>query len=187
MSESLRYFNLILGFGTIVLQAVCVIVIGLYFFGSKNNKILDFIKKHFLIIGFLLSLSAVATSLFYSDIIGYAPCKLCWLQRIAIYPACLLFFLAFLRKDRSISYYLTPMLVLGSIVSVYHNYIYYFGEGTAPCDSSGVSCVQRLVSEFGGYISITSMSLTVFFALFVLLGVAHFYKKGEADIYENLQ
>ncbi len=176
MSPALHYLNVVLGFGAILSQIACVIVIGLLLFGSKN-QILSFIKEHYLLIGFIISLGAVLISLFYSDVIGFAPCKLCWLQRIALYPACILFGLAWFKKDRSISYYIFPMLVLGSLVAFYHNFIYYFGEGVAPCDSSGVSCVQRLVSEFNGYISIPSLALTIFAVLLTLLAVVYFYRK----------
>jgi len=48
-----------------------------------------------------------------------------------------------------------------------------------PCDATGVSCYQRLVSEFGGYISIPMMALTAFFGLLTLLMVVHFYKKED--------
>ena len=176
MQAFLPNLNLLVAISIIVLQALCVLVVLLLIL-AKENKFLGFIKKHYLIIGFLITLAEVLISLFYSDIIGYAPCKLCWLQRIAIYPTCLLFLLAYIKKDRNISYYILPLTIFGSLVAIYHNYIYYFGEGIAPCDSSGVSCVQRLVDLFGGYISIPSMALTGFVSIFVLLAVNHFYQK----------
>ncbi len=177
MLDSLQYVNLFVAVGAVVLQVVTLLVILLLIFSRRENKILSFIKENFLSIGFLLSLVPLLVSLFYSDVIGFAPCKLCWLQRIALYPSCLLFGLAWWKKDRNISFYIFPLLVFGSLVALYHNFIYYFGEGIAPCDSSGVSCVQRLVSEFGSYISIPSLSLTSFVSLIVLLAVVYFYKK----------
>ena len=70
-----------------------------------------------------------------------------------------------------------PLLAVGFIISVYQNFVYYFGNSSAVCDTSGISCFQHLVSEFGGYISIPMLSLTSFFALFSLVLVAHFHKK----------
>ncbi len=173
MQAFLPAVNLLVAIGGITLQIILIGVLGLLFLGSKENKFLALIKKHFLVIGFVISLAGVLISLFYSDIIGFAPCKLCWLQRIALYPTCILFGLAWIKKDRNISYYIFPLLGLGAFVAIYHNFIYYFGEGIAPCDATGVSCVQRLVSEFGGYISIPSLALTSFIALAILLLVAH--------------
>jgi hypothetical protein len=69
---------------------------------------------------------------------------------------------------------------VGFLISLYHNFFYYFGETSSlPCDASGVSCYQRLVSEFGGYISIPMLALTSFFALVAIVLVAHFYKKED--------
>jgi len=60
------------------------------------------------------------------------------------------------------------------------SFVYYFGDaGNVPCDASGVSCYQRLVSEFGGYISVPTLSLSAFVALLTILLVAHFYKKED--------
>lgn len=177
--EYLHYFNLLLGISGIVLQILCITAILSLFFGPQKNKYLLFVKEHFLLIGLLISMAGVLSSLFYSNIIGFIPCYLCWWQRIFLYPSFILFGLAYFKKDRNISYYIFPLLVLGSLVSIYHNFFYYFGEGTAPCDASGVSCVQALVSEFGGYISIPSLALTSFVSLLVLLAVAHFYKSED--------
>jgi disulfide bond formation protein DsbB len=164
------------GLGDIALLIVAVFTLALLVF-YKKNKFLAFIKENYVLLGFLIALAATITSLVYSEIIGYAPCKLCWLQRIAIYPMTILFLLAYRKKDKHVAYYVFPITVLGTLVALYHNFIYYFGEGSAPCDSSGVSCVQRLVSEFGGFASIPSLSLMGFLAILTLLAVNYFYNK----------
>lgn len=33
-----------------------------------------------------VALTATAGSLYYSEVVGYAPCQLCWYQRFAMYP-----------------------------------------------------------------------------------------------------
>lgn len=177
--EYLPYFNLFLAISGIILQILCVVSILCLIFNRDNNKFLDFIKKHFLLIGFVISLAGVASSLFYSNVIGFIPCYLCWWQRIFLYPSAVLFGVALFRKDHNVTSYIFPLLILGSLIAVYHNFIYYLGEGIAPCDASGVSCVQVLVNEMGGYISIPSLSLTSFITLIVLLLVARFYKKED--------
>ena len=92
-------------------------------------------------------------------------------------PLVFLFGMGWYKKDKSIAYYAAPLFIIGALISIYHNYIYYFGEGSAPCDASGVSCVQRLVSEFSGYISIPMLSLTSFLGIITIILVAHFYNK----------
>ena len=95
-----------------------------------------------------------------------------------MFPLVLMFGVAFWNKDRGVVRYVLPLLCAGSLFSIYQNFFYYFEENSIlPCDTSGVSCYQHLVSEFGGYVSIPMLALTAFFALLTLLAVAHFYQK----------
>ena len=167
--------------GVILLQIFSVVALFLLLFRSKEkskNLYLDFIDKHFLPLSFLIALFSSIFPLVYSEIIHFAPCVLCWWQRVFMFPLAFMFGIAFWDKDRKVIRYALPLLCAGFLVSVYQNFYYYFGSNTGACDSSGVSCYQHVVSEFGGYISIPMMALTAFFALLSLLAVAHFYKKG---------
>ena len=177
--NTIHYLNVFLGAGAIVLQIFSVVALLALFFGPKKNKFLDYVDKHFLVLAFLIALVSSIFPLVYSEIIHYAPCNLCWWQRVFMFPQLLLFGVALWDKDRKVLRYSLPLLCVGFAVSVYQNFGYYFGEklSSAPCDASGVSCYQHLVSEFGGYISIPMLALTAFFALLMLTLVVHFYKK----------
>jgi len=178
--ENVHYLNMFLGTGAIVLQIFSVLALSMLFLGLKENKFLGFIDKHYLSIGFIISLFASLFSLVYSEIINFLPCYLCWYQRIFLFPMVFIFGVAIWHKDRKIVKYVLPLLSVGFIISVYQNFIYYFADtGTLPCDASGVSCYQQLISEFGGYISIPMLALTSFLALITTVLVAHFYKKED--------
>ncbi len=177
---TVHYLNLFLGTGAIILQVFSVIALFLLFIGPKKNAYLAFIDKHYLTLGFIFSLFAALFSLVYSEIINFLPCYLCWWQRVFLFPSVFIFGVAIWSKDRKIVKYALPLLSVGFIISVYQNFFYYFGEGsTLPCDSSGVSCYQKLVSEFSGYISIPMLALTTFVALITIVLVAHFHKKED--------
>jgi len=180
-ADAIHYLNVSLGVGVILLQIFSVSALLLLFFRPKEkskNFYLDFINKHFLILSFLVSLFSSIFPLVYSEIIHFLPCVLCWWQRVFMFPTLLLFGTALWDMDRKVIRYAAPLLSVGFLISVYHNFNYYFGESSSlPCDASGISCYQHIVSEFGGYISIPMMALTAFFALLTLLAVAHFYKK----------
>jgi disulfide bond formation protein DsbB len=181
---TVHYLNLFLGSGAIFLQVSSAVVLFLLFFVSYGNKktyiLLDFIKKHFLIIGFLISFVAVFSSLVYSEIIGFIACELCWFQRVFVFPQIFIYATALWNKDKNVIKYSTPILCVGFAISIYQNMVYYFGDASnIPCDASGVSCYQNLVSEFNGYISIPMLSLTTFFVLLTLNLVAYFYKKQQ--------
>ncbi len=179
--ETLHYLNLFLGVGAIILQVLSVIALFFLFFVSKNkskNFYLDFIDKHFLILSFLLSLFASVFPLVYSEVANFLPCYLCWWQRIFMFPLVFMFGVALWDKDRRVIRYTLPLVCVGLLLSAYQNFFYYFGSNSnLPCDASGVSCYQHLVSVFGGYISIPMLALTAFFSLLTFLSVAHFYQK----------
>jgi disulfide bond formation protein DsbB len=183
--QAIHYLNVFLGAGAIVIQIFCVVTLFMLFFGTRGkekNFLLDFINKHFLILGFLVTLSSSGFAMIYSEIIKFAPCYLCWWQRVFMVPLIFTFGVAFWEKDRKVIKYILPIASIGFLVSIYHNLNYYFGEvSSAPCDASGISCYQHLVSEFGGYISIPMLALTSFLAVMTLLAVAHFYRKNLVD------
>lgn len=179
-TQNVHYLNVFLGSGAILLQILSVVALYLLFVGPKKNKYLAFIDKHYLQIGFVLSLVASVFPLIYSEIVNFLPCYLCWWQRVFMIPLVFIFGSAIWYKDRKIVKYTLPILMVGTLISLYHNFGYYFGEASGrPCDASGVSCYQRLVSEFGGYISIPMLALTSFIALVTVVLVAHFYKKED--------
>ena len=174
--QAIHYLNIFLGFGAIILQILSILTLILLFFGPKKNKFLDYVDKHFLVLSFLISLFASVFPLVYSEIIGFLPCTLCWWQRVFMFPTLFLFGTALWDKDRKVVRYAASLLSIGFLISVYQNFFYYFGGSSSlPCDVSGVSCYQRLVSEFGGYISIPMLALTTFFTLLTLFAVAYFY------------
>jgi len=177
---TVHYLNIFLGAGAIILQIFSVLALFVLFLGPTKNKFLDFIDKHYLTLGFILSIFASLFTLVYSEIVGFLPCYLCWYQRIFLFPIPFIFGSAIWSKDRKIVKYVLPLLSVGFIISVYQNFIYYFrNTGSLPCDASGVSCYQHLVDEFGGYISIPMLALTIFLTLITIVLVAHFYKKED--------
>ena len=147
--------------------------------GDKFSKAMSgFVSKNILVIGFLLSLAAMVSSLVYSDIIGYPPCMFCWYARVMFYPQVFLFGRALLKKDQNILPYATILTVLGFVITVYHSIIQIVGESLVPCAVSGVSCLTRDVYVFG-FITIPFMGVVGFGALlFSLLVTRSHHKKN---------
>ena len=177
---SVHYLNIFLVAGAIALHIFSVIALFFLFVGPKRNAYLAFIDKHYLTLGFIISLSSSLFSLVYSEIIGFLPCYLCWYQRVFTFPLFFIFGMAIWHKDRKIVKYVLPLLSVGFLISVYQNFMYYFADtGSLPCDASGVSCFQQLIPEFGGYIQIPMLALSSFVSLITIVLVAHFYKEED--------
>ena len=173
---NLHYLNLFLGFGAILLQILSVLALLMLFFRT-HNIFLDFLKRYFLLLSFVFVLLASLLSLFYGEIVNFIPCYLCWYQRIFMFPLVFLYGIALWYKDKMVAKYTFPIVIVGLLFAIYQNFFYYFSESSSlPCDASGISCYQRLISEFGGYISLPMLSLTIFFTILILILINCFYK-----------
>ena len=165
----LHVINVILSLGIILAQVFIVLVIIGFTFFKKKFFVLDiFLRKYGIFAAFVVSLCSVAASLFYSNIAGFAPCELCWFQRIFMYPLVILLAFALIKKDKNITDAVLALPVIGAAISLYHNYLYYAGSVGCQLAGRGVSCTQRYVFEFG-YITIPLMALTAFILIIVLL------------------
>jgi len=166
MDSYLPQINATVALGAILLQLFCVFVL-LHLIFKKNSKVTRFVSDHVLFLCFFISLASVLISLFYSNVVGYPPCTLCWYQRIFMYPLALLFGFALYKRDRSILPFIYPFVILGIVFSLYHYYIELGGSTLIPC-SSTVPCARRYIFEFG-FITIPLMAFTGFFS--ILLGL----------------
>lgn len=111
-------------------------------------------------------------SLYYSEIAHFTPCKLCWYQRIAMYPLVLLLGIAAWRRDRNVRLYVIAQCAVGAVIALYHSYIQAFppDSGTSFC-TADAPCTERYVWEFG-FVSIPFMAFTAFVFIITLMLVA---------------
>ena len=136
-----------------------------------SKKISAFVSKNILLIGFLLSMSALVSSLVYSEIIGYPPCMFCWWARIMFYPQVVLFGRGLIKKDLNILPYTLILTTIGLCITTYHSIIQIVGESPIPCTAGGISCVSRDVFMFG-FITIPLMGVVGFAVLLISLAIA---------------
>jgi disulfide bond formation protein DsbB len=116
----------------------------------------------FLFLAWITAMIATLGSLFFSEVMLFPPCVMCWYQRICMYPLAVIFFVALFSNDRSIIQYATPLIGFGLFFAIYHNLLYYgiLPESVAPC-SQGVSCTSDYINWFG-FITIQLLSLVAF-------------------------
>jgi len=73
-----------------------------------------------LLFSWIVSLVATLGSLFFSEVLHYVPCTLCWYQRILMYPLTIILGVAFYYGDRTVYKYGFPIAVIGMFFSFYH-------------------------------------------------------------------
>ncbi len=123
---------------------------------------------YFLYTSLAVALVGTTLSLYFSDVLGLPPCKLCWYQRIAMYPLIPLLALGIKYKEKRIALYALPQAVIGLVIAAYHNLIYYdalrhagtSGLNIVDC-GIGVPCTDQQLLLFD-FISIPLMSLVGF-------------------------
>jgi disulfide bond formation protein DsbB len=163
--------NYLLAVGTIGLQLF--IVVCLIAFWQRENV---FVKKTLSVCGdyilpaaFLFALGGSALTLFYSEVVGYLPCGLCWMQRVFLYPQVIILGIAIWKKHTVAADYIIALSVFGALVAGYQYYLQMGGASFLPCPASGVSdCARRYIFEFG-YITFPFMSLISFITMGVLM------------------
>jgi disulfide bond formation protein DsbB len=136
-----------------------IIAIVLFISLLMKNPFAHWAGRHSLALGLFISAAAVFGSLFYSNVVGFDPCLLCWWQRIAIYPTSVLLLVALIKKDRGVWRYVLPLSLIGLFISLYHSYVQWGGSPLIPCDATA-SCSKLYVFAFG-YITIPTMVLSV--------------------------
>ncbi|MBL0691616.1 MAG: disulfide bond formation protein B [SAR324 cluster bacterium] len=128
-----------------------------------------FSKRILLFLILILSLSATLGSLYFSEIRYFIPCKLCWYQRIAMYPIVIISLMGvlFRKHPREAAISLLPLAVIGIAISSFHVILQYNLFNIDPSSCGDSLCVINYVNYLG-FITIPIMSWSVFFLIIIL-------------------
>ncbi|QBI19286.1 disulfide bond formation protein B [Egibacter rhizosphaerae] len=119
----------------------------------------------------VIAAGATAGSLYYSDVVGFQPCPLCWYQRIAMYPLVILLGVAAVRRDAGVRWYAWPLTGIGAVIAIAHYLLEWLpAEGTVVCEAGG-GCGVADFRVFG-FVSLPFMALAGFAAVAALVYVA---------------
>lgn len=125
-----------------------------------------------LFLAWLLALLATAGALFLGEVMGKAPCVLCWYQRIAMFPLVAVLGVGLLASDAHSVRYALPLAVAGWAIAAWHLLVFWgvVSEGLTPC-GKGASCADADV-QVAGMVPIPLLSLLAFTGILVLLWMA---------------
>lgn len=172
---------------SLTVLAQIIFVVGVFIFikykKNKENKLCKCFVEKGLLLAFLATLASVLGSLFYSDILHYDPCKLCWFQRIFMYPQAILLGMALFKKDKGIIKYALTLSIIGGFIALCHYILQTTNVSILPCSAVGysVSCSKIFVLRFG-YITIPLMALSAFLLMIISLLFARQDKKDEVNL-----
>jgi len=141
---------------------IFLIIFYIFFYRKKTN----FLRKNAKFFALIISIIATLGSLFYSEIAGFTPCKLCWYQRIFMYTLPILMIIGLLKKDKNNPIYVITLGIIGATISSYH-YITQILNNSNVCSIGSVSCLDKIPFSYG-YITIPMMALTAFLLIILL-------------------
>jgi len=159
--------------GILSIIGIVLFLISLALLPHTNNPLRKLASNWGFPLAFVIALGASLTSFYYSDIVHYTPCTLCWYQRIFMIPQVFILAVALWKKEVVVRKYSLVLVKIGALISIYHIFVEH-NLVAAPCGANGPSCTTRYVYEYG-FVSIPVLALIAF----ILIGIGvYFYKRG---------
>lgn len=168
------FFGLLASLAQMVVVAALVLLVGSFVsptVARLKRRIREQVAPQALVLAAVVALVCTVGSLHLSEVAHFPPCRLCWFQRISMYPLVVVLGVAAIRRDHGAR--LTGGIIagIGAAVSMWHLLVErYPNLGSSSCDVVN-PCSIRWVEEFG-YLTIPGMALSGFALIGVLLVVA---------------
>ena len=121
------------------------------------------------LLAWIVATVATLGSLYYSEIAHFVPCRLCWYQRICMYPLAVILLVGLLLRDRRTRWYAAPFVIVGAPLSLYHwlvERVDFFAKSSS-C-SAEAPCTVPWFQELG-YVTLAFMALSAFLLIGTLL------------------
>lgn len=143
-------------------------------------KLSEFLEDYGGWLAFIIALVATAGSLYYSEVAHFLPCRLCWFQRIFMYPLAIITLIGALRRDDYLPTYVLPLSIIGMGISTYHIMMERGIVAPSATCSADVPCNIFYVNYLG-FITIAVMAFTAFALItLVMAGTLIAYRRSEA-------
>jgi disulfide bond formation protein DsbB len=122
-----------------------------------------------LFLAWLVALVSTLAVLFIGEIMGRAPCVLCWYQRAFMFPLAVVLGAACYLSDSGVWRYGLPLAVFGGAFAAYHTLLVagVIPQPLVPC-GEGVSCTSEDMMIFR-VVPIPLLSVGAFAAIIILL------------------
>ena len=138
-------------------------------------------------LAFVVAATATAGSLYFSEVADFVPCRLCWFQRIAMYPLAVILLVAAIRRDRAVRWYVVPIATIGALISTYHYLVEWRPSLEGGACGVGPSCADVWFRDFG-FVTLALMALCGFVAILVLVTAPELrYETVSPDSQRDLQ
>lgn len=151
----------------------------------QRDSILDSLSGYELWMGAGIALAATLGSLYLSEIEHLIPCRLCWFQRIFMYPLVIVLGVAAWRRDAAARLSATILATIGLVISIYHYLLQHFPSlESGACDPSA-PCSAAYIWQWN-FLSIPYMAGSAFALILTLMFVLHL-NEGRMSLIEQAE
>jgi disulfide bond formation protein DsbB len=127
----------------------------------------DLVRQFGLTIAAAVAVGATSGSLYFSEVAGFDPCEMCWVQRIFMYPLAIILSMAAIRRHRGIIPYAMVLATIGLGFSAYHVQLQLRPDQSTSCDPFN-PCSAKWVEALG-FATIPQMAGLSFILILVSL------------------
>lgn len=185
MTETLSLFFALLGFGGVLaVVGTLGLVLASWLGGSAGaRRLLDDIAPMGFALGTLAAVTAMAGSLYYSEVANFNPCRLCWVQRFFMYPSALILVGSLFggQRFRRMGWLAVGLSVVGFGVAVYHRLEQQFPDSVGGTCALDNPCSGRYVDQFG-FMTIPTMAAIAFALVFTFVSLSLKHSSSAASI-----
>jgi disulfide bond formation protein DsbB len=171
----------------LVANAVVIGLVALVFAGRWSSTVRGWLDQGRSGLGpsslagaFVVAGLAMAGSLYFSEIAHFEPCRLCWYQRIAMYPLVVILGIAAWRGDVGVRRYAVPLAAIGALIATYHYALEWFPSLDSGVCSATTPCTAVWFRELG-FVSLPYLALSAFLLILALLWLARAPAHEEAS------
>lgn len=135
---------------------------------EKFSALENLIRERYREIGLFFATTATLGSLYMSNVLGWTPCRLCWFQRIFMYPLTLLFGVSLFFDRENVAEYILPLSMTGMAVAGYHYIVQRISQfQSAGCSVTQITCETKY-TFYLEYITVPVMAFTAFLAITIV-------------------
>ena len=123
-------------------------------------------KKYLLYFAWVIALIGCIVSFYYGELLQIETCRLCWYQRMALFPLAFILGIGFYRDDRTIFIYALPLICFGALVAFYQALSIHIPlfQRALEC---GKECAKPIFILFG-WITFPDLSFVGFILIFLM-------------------
>ena len=137
---------------------------------NNSNPLSDFFAEYSYYMALVVALVATLGSLYFSEIRNFEPCRMCWFQRICMYPITVLALVGIIKQAEYLPSYVLPLSLVGLSISILHILV----QNGIVVQSAGCTTVLCSIKYINwlGFISIPVLAGTAFTLISVLMFIS---------------